>query len=54
MTTNEHTGDALRTKASTDKFRSGYDLIWGKKEPVTAPLLLEEEKDETDIDEATR
>jgi hypothetical protein len=32
MSKNEITGDKLVTKETTDKFRDGYDLIWGKKD----------------------
>jgi hypothetical protein len=28
---NEITGNGLVTKAATDAYRSGYDLIWGNK-----------------------
>lgn len=29
---NEHTGDALRTKETTENFRNNFDAIFGKKE----------------------
>lgn len=33
MTTrNDITGDTLQTKATTDKYRDGWDRIFGKKE----------------------
>lgn len=32
MSTNEITGDKLVTKETTDQFRDGYDLIWGKRD----------------------
>jgi hypothetical protein len=34
---NPHTGASEKTKASTDEYRDGWDLIWGKrivKQPV--------------------
>lgn len=31
---NEHTGAALRTKAATDKYRSGWDKAFGKKKRI--------------------
>jgi len=40
MSKNEITGDKLVTKETTDQFRDGYDLIWGK--PVTPVKLTEE------------
>ena len=51
MAINDHTGDALRTKASTDKFRSGFDLIdWNKKDPANpgSSVLEEEENGQSD------
>jgi hypothetical protein len=32
MSKNDVTGDSLTTKASTDKYREGWDRIFGKKE----------------------
>lgn len=32
MSTNDITGDEIRSKASSDKFRDGWDAIFGKKE----------------------
>lgn len=52
MSTNPITGDALRTKANTDKYRSGHELIWGKKEPAESGSdSLEDKKDEADLNE---
>lgn len=34
---NDITGDALRTKGSNDAYRSGWDRIFGKKEPEPSP-----------------
>lgn len=31
MSINEHTGQSQRTKAPTDKFRDGWDRIFGSK-----------------------
>lgn len=47
MSKNEITGDKLVTKETTDKFRDGYDLIWGKKKVkgcqiITAKQLVED------------
>ncbi len=37
---NDITGDALRTKGSTDAYRSGWDRIFGKKEePKEEPVF---------------
>ena len=41
MATNDITGDEIRSKVNSDKFRSGWDAIFGKKE----------DKPETDVDE---
>lgn len=35
MATNDITGDKLISKPTTDKYASGYDLIWGKKKKPT-------------------
>lgn len=46
-THNEHTGDSLTTKVATDKYRSGWDAIFGKKakgEPVKEAPKSEPEK----------
>ena len=32
MATNDITGDDIRSKANSDKFRAGWDAIFGKKE----------------------
>lgn len=31
MSINEHTGDKLKTKVPTDKYRDGWDAIFNKK-----------------------
>ncbi len=33
MSRNDITGDALVSGATTDAYRTGHDLIWGKKPP---------------------
>ena len=33
-TRNDHTGDELRSKAATDDYRTGFDLIWPTKSPT--------------------
>ena len=33
-TTNDITGDALRTKTSTEEYRNNYDMIFGKKKKI--------------------
>ena len=38
---NEHTGNGLVTKAATDAYRSGYDLIWGNKKKEDSADLEE-------------
>lgn len=38
MSRNEITGDAITTGASTDAFREGHELIWGKKAPAETPF----------------
>lgn len=38
---NDITGDSIRTKVVTDKFRDGYDAIFGKKhedQPVVSTV----------------
>lgn len=47
MSTNPVTGDKLVTKETTDKFRDGYDLIWGEKKVkgcqiITAKQLVDD------------
>ena len=36
MSRNDVTGDSLVSKSTTDAYRDGHELIWGKKE--TAPF----------------
>ena len=44
-THNDITGDPLITKSTTDAYRNGYDLIWGKKkDQVVETLEVKEEK----------
>lgn len=39
MSVNDITGDALKTKVPSDKFKSNYDLIdWGNKEKIIEKL----------------
>lgn len=35
MSRNNITGDALISKAATDKFRDGWDAIWKKQPPYS-------------------
>lgn len=37
MSTNDITGDKLVTSVTNDKYREGWDLIFGKKKPAPAP-----------------
>lgn len=36
-TTNEHTGDKLKSKPSTDKFRDNFDKIFGTGKKKVKP-----------------
>lgn len=41
---NEHTGDQLTTKTTTEDYRSGWDRIFGKKtEDKPVPVFCEAE-----------
>ena len=49
---NDITGKPMKTGVVTDDFRSGYDLIWGKKEvekksEVVSQVVIEEKAQET-------
>ena len=33
-TTNDVTGDAIKSRSSSDSYRNNYDLIFGKKQSV--------------------
>ena len=46
MTTNPITGDALRTRPSSDKYRENWDAIFKKEPGDTGSSLLEDRKDE--------
>lgn len=48
MSTNEITGDALRTKPATDAYRANYDAIF-KREPTPNPDWPEEADARIDI-----
>lgn len=37
MSTNEHTGDSLRTKPASDAYRDNYDAIFRKPDPQPGP-----------------
>ena len=52
MTTNDITGDALRTQPATDAYRDGYDAIF-RKQIESRPMLDESEwpDDESSIDQ---
>jgi len=47
-TTNDVTGDRLISKEASDKYREGWETIFGKKKEAekSASLHLEDEKDE--------
>jgi hypothetical protein len=42
---NVHTGDWLKSKAPTDEYRNGWDLIFGKKQPVDEPQEVKPEEE---------
>ena len=49
MTTNDVTGDKLRTRPASNKYRDGWDQIFSKKEPgETGSSLLEDRKDDSE------
>jgi hypothetical protein len=39
-TTNDVTGDSIQTKQATDKYREGWETIFGKKEPAKSGSSL--------------
>ena len=43
MATNDITGDEIRTRASSDKFRENWDAIFGKKEERVEEETAKEE-----------
>jgi hypothetical protein len=48
---NDITGNAIKTRVPTDKFRSGHDLIdWSK--PLTEEKKNEEESEKKTLDKA--
>lgn len=38
MSTNDITGDEIRTEVPSEKYKSGWDAIWGKKK-VEEPVI---------------
>jgi hypothetical protein len=50
---NDITGNGLVTKAATDAYRSGYDLIWGNKKKEGDSADLEEPSNLQIEDEAS-
>ncbi len=40
MSTNDITGDKLITDVPTDKFRDGWELLWGSKKKEKTPETL--------------
>ena len=48
MSTNDITGDALRTRPATDAYRDGYDAIFRKPDPVEGWPMLDESEWPTD------
>ncbi len=39
MSKNDITGDDIKTDAPSDKFRSGWDLLWGSKKQWEVKML---------------
>jgi hypothetical protein len=48
MTTNDVTGDALRTRIPSDKYRENWDAIFKKEPGDTGSSLLEDRKDDSE------
>jgi len=48
---NDITGDELKSKTNNDKYRDGWDRIFGKKkeEPVHPDLKDDDKKDEAPV-----
>jgi hypothetical protein len=46
-TKNDVTGDALRSRVTTDKYRDGYDAIFGK---TTLDRLYDKANEEFEVD----
>ena len=47
-THNDITGDAIQTRVNSDKFRSGWDAIFGKQEATQTPP--DESKESVSVD----
>lgn len=45
MATNDITGDEIRSKVNSEKFRAGWDAIFGKKEEKIEEETSTEETD---------
>ncbi len=48
MSTNPVTGDALRTRPSSDKYRENWDAIFKKEPGDTGSSLFEDRKDDSE------